>query len=280
MSDGGDETNLAQAAAPATEPAPEQSPPPLPPPDVRQRLIEQFERWLDQMLADEAPPAGLPAELLAELESENPQATSRGCDLYTVFSGLTTLSGEVRLQGRSFKQLVDLLAPLSQLPERLDRLEQASAHQAAGDDLPASSREICDVMLDLYDRLARGLEACDEALASLPRLEGRSGWLRRWIFSTRTVEQAAASAEAIRDAAGLTLARLESVLNQWGIERIGRVGEPFDPQRMTVMQVKATSEYEPGTVLEVNRSGYALHGQIKATAQVTVARAGLMMEQS
>jgi molecular chaperone GrpE (heat shock protein) len=42
---------------------------------------------------------------------------------------------------------------------------------------------------------------------------------------------------------------------------------------MSVVQVQPSSEFEPGTVLEVNRSGYALNGQVKATAQVTVARA-------
>jgi molecular chaperone GrpE len=267
----GDETSM-------TQPATESSTPPSLHPEIRDRLIQQFEQWLDQMLAGEAPPAGLPQDLLAEVQGSAPGAEQQNCDLYTLFSGLTTLTGEIRLQGRAFKQLVDLLAPLSEVPERLDRLEQRSERQA-GDatDLPASSKEICDVMLDLYDRLGRGLDACDKGIATLR--QQRRGWLRRWIRPAQAIEQSAASAEALRDAAALMLARLESVLDQWGIERIGRIGESFDPLRMTVIQVRPTSEFEPGTVLEINRSGYALHGQLKATAQVTVARAESVMEQ-
>ncbi len=268
-----DESSVAQGVAP---PAMEEALRP----DVRQRLVGQFEQWVDQMLAGEPPPAGLPEELLAEANDASPtfSGAARGdCDLYTLFAGLTTLSGEIRLQGRAFKQLIDALTPLSEVPEQLDRLEKLGDRQAAdASGLPVSSADICDVMLDLYDRLQRGLQTCDKGIASLR--EPKRGWLRRWIAPTRSqqarsVQQARASAQALRDAAALTLARLESVLAEWRIERIGRIGEPFDPQRMSVVQVQPSSEFEPGTVLEVNRSGYALNGQVKATAQVTVARA-------
>src|SRR5438034_9891853 len=107
-----------------TEPATEPSTRPSLPPEVRQRLIQQFEQWLDRMLAGEPPPARLPQDLLAELNGDSPDAAQRKCDLYTLFSGLTTLTGEIRLQGRAFKQLIDTLVPLSELlPERMERME-------------------------------------------------------------------------------------------------------------------------------------------------------------
>lgn len=243
--------------------------------EIRQRLMRQFEKWVDQMLAGEPPPAGLPQEFLAEVQKAGSgavDAAERSCDLYTLFAGLTTLTGEVRLQGRAFKQLIDALAPLSEVPEQLDRLERLGDRQAAdASGLPVSAEKVCDVMLDLYDRLDRGLRTCEDGLASLR--QRRRGWPWQWSGGARSVREATASAEALRDAAALTLERLQSVLNEWGVERIGRIGEPFDPQRMTVMQVRPNAEFEPGTVLEINRSGYGLRGQVKATAQVTVARA-------
>ena len=239
-------------------------------PEVRQRLIQQFEAWLDRMDAGEPPPAGLPAELLAELGDEADGAAS-DCDLYTLFSGLTTLSGEIRLQGRAFKQLVDALAPLGQLPQQFERLEKSVTPPSEAGGLPVSSDEVCSVMLDLYDRLNRGLETCDQGIASL-RQRQRRGWLRRLLGRGGASDEAMASAEALRDAAALTLARLDAIFDQWGIERIGQIGMSFDPQRMTAVHVRPSDEFEPGTVLEVNRSGYALHGQMKLTAQVTVAR--------
>ena len=276
------------------------APPPLESPDaeqgvrpeVRQRLLRQFEQWVDRMLAGEEPPAGLPPELLDELAEEEAEASptapasagpprairpERECDLYTLFAGLTTLSGEVRLQGRAFKQLTDTLAPLADVPEQLRRLELLGERQAGeAGGLHASGEEICEAMLDLYDRLERGLRTSDHAIASL--MQRRRGW-RRWLGLARPLEDATTSAQAIRDSAALTLARLESVLHDWGVERIGRVGEPFDPLRMSVVQVVADPRSDPASVLEVHRSGYALTGQLKRTAQVTVARVEPAAEQ-
>ncbi len=212
-------------------------------PEARQRLIRQFEQWLDQMSAGESAPTGLPEELIAEIDAETggAGAAARDCDLYTLFAGFTTLSGEIRLQGRAFKQLIDALSPLSQLPQQIDRLENdlqgRSALQAAPGELPVSAAEICTAMLDLYDRLNRGLGTCDRGLGSLKE-QHRRGWLRRWFGEAHSQNQAIAAIEALRDAAGLTLARLEAVLDQWGMERIGRTGESFDPLRMTAMHVR------------------------------------------
>lgn len=245
-------------------------------PEVRQRLLRQFEQWVERMLAGEPPPAGLPEEVLEEAEAAGAIAPfgtgEEACDLYTLFAALTTLSGEIRLQGRAFKQLTDALAPLADVPAQLERLGTPDDLQPGeAGELFVSSNDICEVMLDLYDRLERGLRTFDHAIASLRGQE--PGLLRRWMGLTPPAEEAAASAEAIRDTVAMTLGRLDSALHDWGIQRIGRIGEPFDPSRMTVVHVRADPDAEPATVLEVNRSGYALGGQIKKTARVTVARA-------
>ena len=257
----------------------------LPRQQVRERLLRQFEQWMDRMLAGERPPQGLPPELLPEPLSTKSDEPAHECDLYTLFSSLTSLSGEIRLQGRAFKQLSDILSPLTDVPDRLKQLEAAQVEaldhlqdlrnqQQSADarELSASENDICQVLLDLHDRLDRGLRTCDSGIQSL-RVRTPSGWLRRWAGTDREIEQAIESAQAIRDATAMTLTRLQSALHDWGIQPVGQAGEPFDPQRMTAIHVQPSSQVEPGTVLEVNRSGYAINGQLKATAQVTVSKA-------
>jgi molecular chaperone GrpE len=284
-----DDINAAPPAveeSPPEEFPPEESPTEGSPPEesptaaMRQRLVRQFERWVDQMLAGEPRPPGLPEELLAGTDlatSADPGRSERECDLYTLFAALTTLTGEIRLQGRAFKQLADTLAPLAEVPRQLERLETAADQRGGGDALPVSGEAVLDVMLDLCDRLERGLRICDGGIAALRA--PKRGWLRRRVRD-RSSERATAAVEAIRDASALTLQRLESVLRDWGVERIGRAGETFDPERMTAVQVRPAQGVEPGTVLEVNRAGYARNGRVRATAQVTVARAESMTGQS
>jgi molecular chaperone GrpE (heat shock protein) len=85
----------------------------------------------------------------------------------------------------------------------------------------------------------------------------------------------AGPASAMREGYRLTLSRLEAALLQWGIQRTGEVGEPFDPRRMAVVEVGTAPGVPDGSVLEVYRSGYVLDGHVLATARVKVAKAGV-----
>ena len=180
--------------------------------------------------------------------------------------------------------MADLLSPLAQTPAALAELREVQEqsdlaiqagiqHQTEdpGAALPVPFTQVCDVMIDLYDRWQRSLQTCDEGIELLVDRRN-TGWMRRLGLSRDVSAQAIASVQAIREAAALTLARLQAALQDWGIQRIGRAGEPFDPDRMTVVETRATDQAEPGTVLIVNRSGYALNGMLKTAAQVTVSK--------
>ncbi len=249
---------------------------------VRRRLVSQFETWLDRMAQGEPPPDGIPEELLADA-LETPEAgDALGSDLYTLFAGLTTLSGEIRLQGRAFKQMADVLAPTAQVPGRLDRIEAAQsavarelARRAEPDnaELPGS-QEALEVLFDLYDRLNRGLRNFDAGYDAARAQNASMGPVQRLLGRRSHADQLAAPAAAMREGYRLTLSRLEAAFLQWGIQRIGEVGEPFDPQRMAVVDVGPGPGMPDGSVMEVYRSGYVLNGRVLATARVKVARAG------
>jgi molecular chaperone GrpE len=126
------------------------------------------------------------------------------------------------------------------------------------------------VLFDLYDRLQRGLRTLDTGIESLRSRTG-GGWLARLGGAESRMQQAITATEGMRDAQRLLLSRLEAALHQWGIERIGEAGDLFDPRVMTAVEIQS-SDKPDGTVLEIYRSGYALHGEVLATAQVKVAK--------
>src|SRR5580658_5088570 len=117
-------------------------------PETRARMVRGFEAWLDRNLdraiADEQPPQRLSAGLLAALENGDPlppleseQPGSSGCDLYSLWAAMTALTQEVRLQGRTFKQLNETLSQSA-------RSLEASAADAkgGGQDTPAEQSRI------------------------------------------------------------------------------------------------------------------------------------------
>lgn len=281
-----DSTRALQSFAPIDPIQPIESPPQAAPSvDLRSKMIAQFEQWLDEMLADEPPPRGVPEHLLNEaIAHSNGSAGEQATDLFSLFSALTKLTGEIGLQGRAFKQLTDLLSPLSRTPAMLEELQKAHAESAeAIESLTAGQteesgavevpfRQVCEVMIDLFDRLQRGLQTCDEGIESL-QSRGQTGWLHRLRGDRAGADRMIGSVQAIRDAGAMTLARLSAALQEWSVQRVGRIGEPFDPDRMTAVDVRVDSQTEPGTVVVVNRSGYAINGNLKATAQVTVSKA-------
>ncbi len=235
-------------------------------PDVRRRLVERFEAWIDRTAAGEPPPAGIPDQLLATASTAEP--ASPGSDLYDVVSGLTGLTGEVRLQGRAFKQLADVLSPLAELPRQFEQLAASLEPTEPADDadvaLP-SPKTMLEVFLDLYDRLGRGLRNAEAMVAPTP-----PGWFDKMLGRQPSADGSVVS--AMRDGYALTLSRVTAALHQWDVEQIGQAGEPFDPRRMVAIDVRSGTTQAPGTVVEVNRSGCAVRGSVLMPAQVTVAK--------
>ena len=58
-----------------------------------------------------------------------------------------------------------------------------------------------------------------------------------------------------------------------GLERYGKVGEPFDPNKHDALYEYADPEKEPGTVGQVMKSGFLLHKRVLRPAEVGVVKA-------
>lgn len=282
---------------PSTAPASGQAPAGGPERDaVRASLVERFDAWLRGVLAEETPPAGLPAELLRELE-EHPASPSqpeseRRNDWFAVWSAMTALTQEVKLQGRAFSRLNDSLAPVGQVPSLLgdnlaahqealrlarDIAEQALADRSDREDERArqaerrASRGLLDVLVDARDRLARGL---DLARAHAAELGKHRGWRAFFRLGRATTQHLTEVSQALEQGYDLALQRIQSTLDRLGVQAIDCLGEPFDPNVMIAADVEENPDVPDGTVLEVYRTGYAWNGETLRPAEVKVARPG------
>jgi molecular chaperone GrpE len=254
--------------------------------EERERIVRGFEAWLDRAMADEPPPQGLTAELLAALAQGDPlpplesgQPGSGGSDLYSLWAAMTMLTQEVRLQGRTFKQLNETLVQSLEAPsagaqgggeEELaepPRIQQEEARRAGKQEihLPVS------ILLDLRDRVERGGNTARNAAGQLA--PGRLPRLARWLgVGGEYARNAQEILAAISHGYSLTLDTLDEALVGCGVSRIACQGQIFDPQRMTAVDIEETNSVPKGTVVEVYRNGYEWNGEVYRSAQVKVAR--------
>jgi molecular chaperone GrpE (heat shock protein) len=258
-------------------------------PEERERIVRGFEAWLDRAIADEQPPQGLTAGLLAALENGDPippldsgQLGSSGCDLYSLWAAMTALTQEVQLQGRTFKQLNETLINSAQ------SLEESTAEaKGSKKDEPAEEARIqqsearqtrkqaihlpLDVLLDLRDRVERGRRTARNAAEELA--PERLPRLARWLgVGARYANHTQEILAAISHGYSLTLDSLDETLVNSNVSRIACQGQIFDPQCMTAIDIQETSSVPEGTVVEVYRNGYEWNGEVYRAAQVKVAR--------
>ncbi len=247
-------------------------------PEERERMIRNFAAWLDRALEDEELPEGLPPELLSALQNGEPlpplegsPATGQGSDLYSLWSSMTTLAQEVRVQGRLFKQLNDTL--IQDMQDRtVQREEETSPEPVRGEKVrQADGKQQIDLLLDLRDRMERGVAAARDAATELA--PARLPRLARWLgVGGGYARHAQEILSALSHGYSLALDRLDEALVDWGIDRIASLGRIFDPQRMTAVDIEETGTVAEGTVVEVYREGYEWNGMVYRTAQVKVAR--------
>jgi hypothetical protein len=256
-------------------------------PEARERIQRGFEAWLDRSVRDEQPPQGLTAELLAALEKGDPlppsgQPDGSGCDLYSLWAAMTALTQEVRLQGRTFKQLNETLSQSAQGLDRSDAATRGGGADATAEEARIQRAEAglvrgkeirlpLDLLLDLRDRVERGGYTARNAAEELaPK---RMPQLLRWLgvgdkYAGHTQEILAALSHGY----SLTLDTLDEALVNSGVNRVACQGHIFDPQCMTAVDIVETSSVPNGTGVEIYHNGYKWNGEIYRTAQVKVAR--------
>ena len=237
---------------------------------TRDQLVGRFEEWLDDALAHEEPPAGLPAEILSALT--NGEAADQTSS-YALWGAMTALTQEVKLEGRAFKELV---AAIDSQPARIaDEIRAAFRDRERDIQREADRRcrkEILGSLLDLRDRLERGIQSAKQSAAQMAAGH-RPGWFAR--LSARLVarpngDRSEAPIAALIRGYELGLERLDQLLDDFNARQIGALGQSFDPRRMNAIETQPSETVPEGTVLEVYRAGYEWNGEVFRTSQVKV----------
>ncbi|MGC8549488.1 MAG: nucleotide exchange factor GrpE [Acidobacteriaceae bacterium] len=243
--------------------------------EERERLVSNFAVWLDRALENEHAPEGLMPEVLAVLRDGEPlpplhgmDAAGQGSDLYSLWSSIVTLTQEVRVQGRLFKQLNETVAQSVKNGSESADAQMSRSETGAGG---RPRKQEIDLLLDLRDRIDRGIGTARNASAELD--PARLPRLARWLGVGRGYAQHAQEVfHALSHGYLLTLERLDEALVACGLDRIVCLNRIFDPQCMTVIDIEETGAIPEGTVVEVYRDGYEWNGKVYRSAQVRVAR--------
>jgi molecular chaperone GrpE len=86
----------------------------------------------------------------------------------------------------------------------------------------------------------------------------------------QTINQIGRILESALAGLDMGLQRMDRAMRQFGLEPILCVGQPFDPERMEVVEVVADSDGPPGAVIDEVRRGYVWKGKVFRFAQVRV----------
>ena len=218
-----------------------------PEPDARHHLRETVTRWLDDLDEAEPAPAGLAPEVLASPEPAP--------DLFALLGQLTALTRETQLQGRATNRLhTDLSAALERLAQSVTTADVVARRLAEA--RREARLEVIGELLEVRDRLTRGLDEARRRLAALRGLRARLG--QRPVLA------------ALVEGAALARERLDDTLRRYDVQEIACHGEPFDPALMRAVEVVEAAAAPPGTVVEVFRPGYASDGRVLRFAEVKV----------
>jgi molecular chaperone GrpE len=233
----------------------------------REEILRRFEEWLDGALAGEEPPRGVEAEILAAMADDSEgRARPAPAAAYSLWEAMTALTQEVKLQGRSFKELNDTLG--SQASRMVERERDLVRETERRETERRCRKEVLGVLIDLRDRLGRGLESVRASQAEISKT-ARRGWRAR-IFSRPGEDAAGATLAALKKGYEMGLERLDQTLEEFNAREIPCEGQAFDPRRMNAIDRQESSAVPEGTVIEVYRSGYEWNGELFRPAQVKV----------
>jgi molecular chaperone GrpE len=237
----------------------------------RDQIVSRFEEWLDDVLASEKPPEGIGEEILLALREET-ETCGRPHDetsSYALWSAMTALSQEVKLQGRAFKELTAAFDSQSaSTGDEIRATYRERERDAQRETERRCRKEILGSLIDLRDRLARGLTSAQASAADMSRASQR-GWFSRMFGKTRPVQPETVIAALIRGYE-LGLERLDQTLEEFNARPISSLGELFDPRSMNAVEKQNSNEVPEGTVLEVYLTGFEWNGEVFRPALVKV----------
>ncbi len=264
------------------------------PHSAKERILERFEQLLDKALETAGPLEGIAPQIWEALAAEDSGPARQGeqTDWYQMWSVLTVLSQEIKLQGRTFHKLSEgvaslidkltvlsehkqsdyqtMAAQLQRVNEEIVKLRQQQFQDAQMHRHQAAQAFI-DILIEMRERMMRGTESAQTSLAQIAAERQRPMWVfrrRRRQTLQRHEEMAASLLEGYR----IHLYRIEDICRQYEIAEIDAAGKAFDPLLMKAVALDDNEALPEGTVVEVFSKGYLFSGRIHRPAEVKVVR--------
>lgn len=243
---------------------------------TRDEILRRFEAWLDVTLASEEPLGEIDQEVLravTDAGEEDSSGSDRRCDSYSLWAVMTALTQEVKLQGRTFRELSEAVGVqpgriAEEMRAAFLERDREGERELQRDTERRCHKEALLVLIDLRDRLTRGLQSARDAAARAAK-SNRAGHLAR--FFAKPEEAVAGIAAALIKGYELAVERLDQAIEDSSAREIVCQGSMFDPRRMNAIDKEESVTLPEGTVLEVYRSGYEWNGEVFRPAQVKVA---------
>ena len=239
----------------------------------KERALDDFRRWLDEL--EEIPPAA---------EGELPS-----CDLHDLFSELTALRQEVRLQNREQSRAGRELANAAARYDAIDRTTRRRDEEldALERRVSRAAEDRCLLsVLDLRDALVRGREAARRlrkagkkagktAGKTAGKKAGKTAGKKRGRKRARARKPFRRLQPAIAgvvDGYELALRRCDRTLARYGVQGVPAVGLRFDARTMHAVEARRVADREDGVVVDEFVSGFVRDGQVLRLAEVAVNR--------
>ena len=211
--------------------------------DWKQRVMDDFRRWLDA--AGEEP-------------AEHGEPDAGDCDLRDLFAEFAALRQEIRLQNREQARAGRELAAAAERYDTATRREERCDETLAAFEQRVSrtAEDRClRETLEVRDALVRGLDAAVR-LRDRPRL------------FTRPPRGAAGVVEGYE----LAISRFDRMLSRFDVRPVQTVGRPFDSRVMHAVEARRVDRIGDGVVVEELRSGFVRHDDVLRLADVAVNR--------
>ena len=209
--------------------------------------------WKIAILADFA---GWLADLASTPANPEPSPEKRR-GLVDLYSEVVALRREVALQNRAQQKSVagldSAMAAFAELGVQLRGQAAALKGAVAKQDEGPEALSVITSFLEIRDSLQR-TQALAQGLLSAEGLPA----------------SAEADPASLASTLDLVLRKFDRTLEDHGVSRIGTVGLPFDPSRMSAVGTCQDPEVSNGTVVEEVRGGFLLDTRILRTAEVVV----------
>jgi len=255
-------------------------------PDVED-ILNRFRHWLE---TEHEEALGLDTTAQGSALEQDGVREFGVIDLVEEF---TALRHELKLQTKSGRGLLEqtetTISAMKQAIEQFRAVER-SEDQAVW----STGKPLAEALADLDEALERGRREierakrniADESIRSLEAalndVHRRRSWIRRRLLRAYHAEVLGVVAraglgqhdlfDALLEGYGLIQKRLKRAMASEKIERIACVGNPVDPERMTVLEVLDDPSRPPGTVVKELRRGYAWRGRVIRFAEVQATR--------